>query len=307
MDHLRQRTATKATTASSKKKAAGSDLSSTRGSEERNSSVPATGRGQKRGRDFEIEKVGDVSSPSRTSSVISQDSSLVSSPESSRGFPGYPRFVRRNNSRDNRSPLPFKWGSPAPPPKRLRVSPASENGKPVDEDLSSETPTSTPAENSSSLSSLPILVSFVRSIPLLRSPPRASPLSSAAFLALPEEPRGSSSGLSSAPFSPPAEVEPDESNLRRSRRSTKRQVTHEIYGDAILGTKSRSRNDPWGIHRPHTDYPRGKLDNLMHHRLEDPLSTADPDRGRYKAIKDDHLPALPNGSSSKARTLPLCS
>ena len=78
MDHLRQRTATKATTASSKKKAAGSDLSSTRGSEERNSSVPATGRGQKRGRDFEIEKVGDVSSHSRASSISSQDSSLVS-------------------------------------------------------------------------------------------------------------------------------------------------------------------------------------------------------------------------------------
>lgn len=56
MDHLRQRAAPKATNASSKKKAAGSDLSSTRGSEERNSSVPATGRGQKRGRDFEIEK-----------------------------------------------------------------------------------------------------------------------------------------------------------------------------------------------------------------------------------------------------------
>jgi len=42
-------------TNASKKKAAGSDLSSTRGSEERY--TPATGRGQKRGRDYEIEKV----------------------------------------------------------------------------------------------------------------------------------------------------------------------------------------------------------------------------------------------------------
>ena len=41
----------------SKKKAAGSDLSSGRGSEERNSSVPAMGRGQKRGRDYDLEKV----------------------------------------------------------------------------------------------------------------------------------------------------------------------------------------------------------------------------------------------------------
>jgi len=58
MDALRHRPAPKAT-ASTKKKNAGSDLSSTRGSEERHSSVPVTGRGQKRGRDFEIEKVGD--------------------------------------------------------------------------------------------------------------------------------------------------------------------------------------------------------------------------------------------------------
>ena len=53
----RQRQTSKSTNANAKKKvAAGSDFSSTRGSEER-TSVPATGRGQKRGRDFEIEKV----------------------------------------------------------------------------------------------------------------------------------------------------------------------------------------------------------------------------------------------------------
>ena len=57
-DSHRQRTAPKAVTVASKKKAAGSDLSSNRGSEERHSSVPVTGRGQKRGRDYEIEKVG---------------------------------------------------------------------------------------------------------------------------------------------------------------------------------------------------------------------------------------------------------
>ena len=68
MDLLRQRSAPKAT-ASTKKKTAGSDLSSTRGSEERHSSVPVTGRGQKRGRDFEIEKVGDDSFVLHSSSV----------------------------------------------------------------------------------------------------------------------------------------------------------------------------------------------------------------------------------------------
>ncbi|KAL9130651.1 MAG: hypothetical protein Q9217_001221 [Psora testacea] len=54
MDDLRRASAPK----SSKKKIADSDLSSTRGSEDRQLSVAGTGRGQKRGRDYDIEKVG---------------------------------------------------------------------------------------------------------------------------------------------------------------------------------------------------------------------------------------------------------
>lgn len=69
MDSARQRTAPKTATTSSKKKAAGSDLSSARGSEERHSSAPAVGRGQKRGRDFEIEKVGAALIESSSSSA----------------------------------------------------------------------------------------------------------------------------------------------------------------------------------------------------------------------------------------------
>ncbi|MCJ1433102.1 Esa1p-associated factor [Xylographa pallens] len=61
--------------ANSKKKNAGSDLSSNRGSEERQSSAPATGRGQKRGRDNEIEKVGSLNFSSLTSSPLSEISS----------------------------------------------------------------------------------------------------------------------------------------------------------------------------------------------------------------------------------------
>lgn len=57
MDDSRARAAPKST--STKKKTAGSDFSSARGSEERHSSLPVTGRGSKRGRDTEIEKVGD--------------------------------------------------------------------------------------------------------------------------------------------------------------------------------------------------------------------------------------------------------
>ena len=48
----------KAVAAMNKKKAGGSDLGSNRGSEERHA-TPLAGRGQKRGRDFEIEKVRD--------------------------------------------------------------------------------------------------------------------------------------------------------------------------------------------------------------------------------------------------------
>lgn len=62
----------------SKKKNAGSDLSSNRGSEERQSSAPAMGRGQKRGRDYEIEKVGSHKSPSQSSSPLSELSSSAS-------------------------------------------------------------------------------------------------------------------------------------------------------------------------------------------------------------------------------------
>ena len=57
----------KATAPSSKKKAAGSDLSSARGSEERQ--TPAMGRGQKRGRDFDIEKVRSTISSKKVTSA----------------------------------------------------------------------------------------------------------------------------------------------------------------------------------------------------------------------------------------------
>ncbi|KAI9869897.1 MAG: Esa1p-associated factor [Pleopsidium flavum] len=113
----RQRTApTKATPASTKKKAAGSDLSSTRGSEERNSSVPATGRGLKRGRDFEIEKVGnpditflsplqasftDSTKPSHSSSSSSFEDTQLSTFTSFHISTAEPRRpLRRGRARD---------------------------------------------------------------------------------------------------------------------------------------------------------------------------------------------------------------
>ena len=66
----------KAAASSTKKKAPGSDLSSTRGSEER--LTPATGRGQKRVRDNEIEKVGPPS-PKRISTRVKKPTEKFSS------------------------------------------------------------------------------------------------------------------------------------------------------------------------------------------------------------------------------------
>ena len=65
-----QKPAKTSISAATKKRTAGSDLSSTRGSEERHASLPATGRGQKRGRDNDIEKASDSISldPRRSSS-----------------------------------------------------------------------------------------------------------------------------------------------------------------------------------------------------------------------------------------------
>lgn len=243
--HPRKRTALGVDTISPKKKAAGSDLSSTRGSEERNSSVPTIPRGQKRGRDLEIEKVGNSSSLSRSYSVSSEDSPLGPSPESSPGLPGFPKFVRRNNSRVNRSPLHFTWKSHEPPAKRLRESPEGAGDKSADRHLSSK---------------------------------------------IPQELLSSSSSLSSAPPSPNhAKTEFEGPNLRKSKSNgkTKAKASHPVFGNALLGTKHRSKNDPWGIHGEHRDYPCEGLDNLMHRRLEYKRLENNPYAQSHPKIKED--------------------
>ena len=95
-----QKPAKTSISAATKKKTAGSDLSSTRGSEERHASLPATGRGQKRGRDNDIEKASDP---------LSLDQ-------------------RRSSSRKRRKTS--KAESPAPPPRRkANAAPAPFNPK----------------------------------------------------------------------------------------------------------------------------------------------------------------------------------
>ena len=77
-----QRPAKPSMSAATKKRTAGSDLSSTRGSEERHASLPATGRGQKRGRDNDIEKASDTLSldQRRSSSRKRRKTSKAESP-----------------------------------------------------------------------------------------------------------------------------------------------------------------------------------------------------------------------------------
>ena len=80
---------------SAKKRAAGSDLSSTRGSEER--LTPATGRGQKRGRDYEIEKVRErLLAPYRDQPTVfptSMERTPMPEPDEEAPEPKRPKFT----------------------------------------------------------------------------------------------------------------------------------------------------------------------------------------------------------------------
>lgn len=93
--------------AATKKKTAGSDLSSTRGSEERHASLPATGRGQKRGRDNDIEKASDPLSldQRRSSSRERRKTSKAESPSPtpSKGANGKAKDLPKQTSFNKRS------------------------------------------------------------------------------------------------------------------------------------------------------------------------------------------------------------
>lgn len=93
------------------------------------------------------------------------------------------------------------------------------------------------------------------------------------------------------PPSSSAKAEPraEGSSLRRGRsRTTTRQCgSHEIFGTATLGSRYRSKNDPWGIHGSKSDYSCGQLDNMLHHRLEYPEPKPNPWAMPHPAIKRD--------------------
>lgn len=246
-------------------------LPSITNNEENSSSVPAAGQGKKRTRDAEAEeenrapakklKTGENSlckeaalqatqasskdlpasendeeknsSVSRGRKRTREDFDLrtVSSPESSPGLPGFPKVRRHNNLRLARSPLRLFGASSEPLAKRQRKSPPGKDGEPVGKRLSSK--------------------ARGKKVAAAPSPPPSSPATKEPSPLAPLSPlnRGF------APPSPPS---------RKSKRS------HPIYGNAIIGSKHRSVNDPWGIHEERTDYPCGELDAVLHRRPEYP-------------------------------------
>lgn len=256
-------------------------------SEENSSSVPAAGQGKKRTRDAEAEeedgapakklKTGEdnllkeaapeatqasskdlpaIDSDEEKNSSASRgrkrtreefDFRTVSSPESSPGLPGFPKVRRHNNLRFARSPLRLFGASSEPPAKRQRKSPPGKNGEPAGKPLSSKA-------RGKRIAAAP--------------PPSSSPA--------PKEPSPlaplSPLNRGSAPPSPPS---------RKSKRS------HPIYGKAIIGSKHRSLNDPWGIHAERTDYPCGELDAILHRRPEYPKRSFNPWAAPHKKIQAD--------------------
>ena len=130
--------------AATKKKNAGSDLSSTRGSEERHASLPATGRGQKRGRDNDIEKASDPLSLDqlRSSSRKRRKTSKAKSPPppSPKGkaradqSPNHPEI---RGERKATIQLPEATKPSAPPERTAEYKTASSSNSP-DEKIPSE-------------------------------------------------------------------------------------------------------------------------------------------------------------------------
>lgn len=163
MDDSRARAAPKSTT--SKKKTAGSDLSSARGSEERHSSLPVTGRGSKRGRDNEIEKVGEyyfITSPSPSCPDLDADlnsdfgwsgvSNYANTPdlELEPGFACYDGTGDVPPRRSERKPKPkaiFEQKADTPPPrKRKKPSPEDTVVTPAAEEANTSSITASVAE-----------------------------------------------------------------------------------------------------------------------------------------------------------------
>ena len=172
MDDSRARAAPKST--ASKKKTAGSDLSSARGSEERHSSLPVTGRGSKRGRDNEIEKVGEyyfIASPSPPCPDLDSDMnsdfgwSGVSNHANTPDLELEPVFACYDGTgdapprRSERKPKPkaiFEQKAATPPRKRKKPSPSDTVVAPAEEANTSSTTAPVTEEATETLRDTPL-------------------------------------------------------------------------------------------------------------------------------------------------------
>lgn len=278
MDSLRQRASTKAIATSSKKKAAGSDLSSTRGgSEERHSSVPAAGRGQKRGRDFDFDKVGKATSPFGISSVSSRDL-FLDHPDSPPGSPG-PGVKRRRTGMDlplhatmSRSPLtidqvPLEGGETGPSDVTLSPTHGSKPPSTTSARSSPQFSTGLSTPPTSSLSTSAPSHSVSPSPPVRPTTPVIS--SSTVY----ESAQNSSSGLSSPPPSsgtfPTTTIKLIGPKSRRGRSN----ALGRQRNDKGKGVNAFSAaNAFYTPHIPGRDYYHGELVNLMHLEPEYPIS-----------------------------------
>lgn len=277
MDSLRQRASTKAIATSSKKKAAGSDLSSTRGgSEERHSSVPAAGRG-KRGRDFDFDKVGKVTSPFGVSSVSSRDL-FLGHPDSPPGSPG-PGVKRPRTRLDP----PLEATMPRSPFTICHVPREGEEAGSSNGTLSpthgSRLPSTTTARSSPQSStglSTPPTSSLSISTPshsVSPSPPLRPTIPVNSTSTLCESPQNSSSGLSSSPPSSnsfkPVILKINGPKSRRGRSNALgRQANDKGKGADTVSTASAF----YAPHIPGRDYYHGNMGNLMQLEPEYPLA-----------------------------------
>lgn len=277
MDNLRQRASTKAIATSSKKKAAGSDLSSTRGgSEERHSSVPAAGRG-KRGRDFDFDKVGKVTSPFGVSSVSSRDL-FLDHPDSPPGSPG-PGVKRRRTRLDP----PLEASMPRSPFSICHVplegeEAGSSNGtlSPTHGGKLTSTATARSSPQSSTGLSTPPTSSLSISTPshsVSPSPPLrpTTPVNFTSTLC--ESPQNSSSGLSSPPPSSnsfkPVILKINGPKSRRGRSNALGRQGND-KGKGVNAVSAASAF--YAPHIPGRDYYHGNLVNLMQLEPEYPLA-----------------------------------
>lgn len=278
MDSLRQRASTKAIATTSKKKAAGSDLSSTRGgSEERNSSVPAAGRGQKRGRDFDFDKVGKATSPFGVSSVSSRDH-FLDHPDSPPGSPG-PGFKRPRTRIDP----PLQVTMPTSPLTICQMPLESQEAGSLDSILSpthgSKLPSTTTAHSSPQSSTS--LATSQTSPPSVSAPshfvspsPPLRPTTPVNSTYTPcKSPQNSSSALSPPPLSSDsfttANIKIKGLKARRGRSNAFGRQGND-KGKGVNSVSAASAF--YAPHIPGRDYYHGKLVNLMHLHPEYPLA-----------------------------------